>query len=156
MLLELTIAGNLGFARANARVLRLRPAVEHYARAVKDLRESAQREPGDTVLQWRFLRTNDEVADFLGVVHLPNCIESAMQCYDNSLETCTRMLGTGFRDEEIFRYLQRCYEQQAVIAEILGHFPLAQSFSDHARQVASWSKQDDATTGSNARTDSSA
>lgn len=156
MLLELTIAGNLGFARANARVLRLRPAVEHYARAVKDLRESAQREPGDTALQWRFLRTNDEVADFLGVVHLPNCIESAMQCYDNSLETCTRMLGTGFRDEEIFRYLQRCYEQQAVIAEILGHFPLAQSFSDHARQVASWSKQDDATTGSNARTDSSA
>ena len=64
------------------------------------------------------------------------------------------MLGTGFRDESLFVYLQRCYEQKAVIAEILGHFPLAQFFSDHAREIASWSKQDDATTSSNAGIDS--
>lgn len=138
LLLELTIAGNLGLARANARLFRLRPALERYGAAVQALRDWTQREPGDADLQWRFLHANDEAADILGLVHLPHCVDAAMQCYDNSLEACATMLGTGHRSESLFRHMQHCYEQKAVIAEIQGNAPLARTFSDHAREVAGW------------------
>jgi tetratricopeptide (TPR) repeat protein len=140
LLLELTIAGYLGLARANTGRFHLQPAIQQYGAAVKALREAARRDPGDLDLQWRFLRANDEVADMIGLVHMPQGIDAAMQCYDNSLETCTTLLGTGYRSRSLFQYMQRCYEQKAVIAEIQGKFQLAQTFSDHARQVADWAE----------------
>jgi tetratricopeptide (TPR) repeat protein len=140
----LAIAGHLGVARANARLFRLPEAIQHYASAVKGLRESAQQDPGDLSLQWRFLRANDEAADLFGLIHMRNGIEGAMQCYDNGLNTCLTMLGTGVRTPPLFQHLHRCYEQKAVIAEILGSFPLAQTFSNHAREVVGWQQQPDA------------
>lgn len=96
-LATLAIAGHLGVARASARLFRLREAIQHCASAVKDLRESAQRDPGDLSLQWHFLSANDEAADLFGLVHMRDGIQGAIQCYDNSLNTCLTMLGTGSR-----------------------------------------------------------
>jgi len=78
-----------------------------------------------------------------------------MQCYDNSLETCATMLATGYRSESLFQYMQHCYRQKAVIAEIQGRFPLVQTFSEHAREVADGAERDNAPRSPNAETDSS-
>jgi hypothetical protein len=139
LLLKLTIAGHEGLARANIKMFRLQPALQHYGGAVAALRESSQRDPGNLDLQWHFLRTNDEAADALGgLAHLAGCIDAAMQCYDNSLETCTALLGMGYQTAPLYRYIKRCYEQKSVIAEIQGKFLLARTHSKHARQVGGW------------------
>jgi tetratricopeptide (TPR) repeat protein len=154
-LATLGITGHLGVARAYVRLFRLKEAIQHYALAVKDLREGAQRDPGDLSLQWRFLHANDEAADLFGLIHMRDGIEGAMQCYDNSLNTCLTMVGTGVRTQSLFEHLQRCYEQKAVIAEILGSFALAQTLSDHARDVAGWMQESDAAASPSVKTDSS-
>lgn len=154
-LATLAIAGHLGVARANVHLFRLNEAIQHYALAVKDLRESAQRDPGDLSLQWRFLRANDEAADLFGLVHMRDGIEGAMQCYDNSLNTCLTMVGTGVRTQSLFQHIQRCYEQKAVIAEILGRFRLAETFSNHAQDVAGWMQEPDEAASPSVESDSS-
>jgi tetratricopeptide (TPR) repeat protein len=138
LLLELMIAGHEGVARANIKLFRLQPALLHYGHALAALRESAPRDPGNLDWQWHFLQTNEEAADVLGLAHLSGCIDAAMQCYDNSLEACTALMGMGYQTAPLYRYVEHCYEQKSVIAEIQGNFLLARTHAKHAGQVAGW------------------
>jgi hypothetical protein len=132
VLVTLRINGNLGTARAQARLFMLRPALEHYASGVKLAREWAQKDPGDPDRQWRFLRANDEAADFLGLVHAP---EPALTCYENGLETCVAMLNAGLKSAELLRYVQHCYEQQAILFEVVGDAHASRVASDRAASI---------------------
>jgi tetratricopeptide (TPR) repeat protein len=131
-LVRMRIEGEYLVGRAQARRLALGPALDHYARSVKLARDWAKSDPGDGQRQWRFLRINDEAADFLGLVHGAG---AALLCYDNGLEICIAMLNAGHDSTGVTQHARRCYEQQAIAREVLGDARGAEIAASRAQQI---------------------
>ena len=128
-LVELRVHGWCRVARAHARLYILGPALDHYGKGVKLAREWARKDPGDVDRQWMFLLANDEAADFLGLLHAP---QPALGCYENSLETCVSMVEAGYITDALLRHIQHCYQQMAIILEVLGDISASRIAADRA------------------------
>ncbi|HVO83102.1 MAG TPA: DUF4062 domain-containing protein [Syntrophobacteria bacterium] len=132
LVVRLRSNGHVAIGRVHARGMNLRTALQHYAQGVKLARELAHADPGDEEAAWRFLRANDEAADFLGLVHLP---EAAAGSYESALETCVALVNAGRVSADLFAHIRHCFAQQAIVFEAMGDARAARISAERAAKL---------------------